>query len=841
MQRLKFFSVLTALVMLLGMVAACGGQPAAAPATSAPAAQAPAATEAPTAAAATEAPKPTEAAAPGAGKKFVIAMDATFPPMDMVDQSKAIVGFDPDMIAAIAKDQGFTFEIKNTAWDGIFAGLEGGSYDAILSAVSITAERQKTYDFSDPYLLSGQAVVVQTSNTTIKGKADLNNKKVGAQIGTTGADDIKTIPGVTAKSYDTIDLAVMDLANGQIDAVVVDYPVASNYALVSPQFKGKLKIVGDRYTNEPYGLTVQKGDPKGILPFFNAGLKDIKDNGTYNTIYAKWIGGTPPAAPAASSTVTTTGTVTTTAAVSGTQTASATDTLYSAKDCTYGGEIKSIEAVDDSTVKFTLCQSDVAFPSKVAFTSFQIQSSAYLQKTNGGGALVEQPLGTGPYMLDKWVKGDSIILKKNPNYNGPAKPAADTVVIKWNKEAAARLLELQAGTVDGIDNPAPDDFAKIQADPSLKLYPRAALNVMYLGFNNTLKPFDNEKVREAVAMGIDRQRIVDNFYPKGSTVADYFTPCEIAGGCEGDPWYKFDAAAAKKMLADAGFPNGFDVDLSYRDVVRGYLPEPALVAQDIQAQLKKNLNINVKLNVMESTAFLDAAQAGQLALHMLGWGADYPDQTDFLDYHFGQGATPQFGKTFPDLTALLKKAGSTVDPAERKKLYAQANALVKQHVPMVPIAHGGSATAFKADVKGAHASPLTNEYFAAMDPGGRKQLVWSQNAEPGGIYCADETDGESLRVCEQISEALLSFKVGSVEVEPGLADMPKSNADLTEWTFTLRKGAKFSDGTPVTAKDVVLSYAVQWDVTNPMHKGRTGDFAYFSTLFGAFLNAPPAK
>jgi len=190
---------------------------------------------------------------------------------------------------------------------------------------------------------------------------------------------------------------------------------------------------------------------------------------------------------------------------------------------------------------------------------------------------------------------------------------------------------------------------------------------------------------------------------------------------------------------------------------------------------------------------------------------------------------------------VLKKAATTVDPEQRKQLYAQANDLVKQHVPMVPIAHGGSATAFLADVKGAHASPLTNEYFAVMDPGGRKQLVWIQNAEPGGIYCADETDGESLRVCEQISEALLSYKIGGTDVEPGLAGMPTSNADLTEWTFTLRPGAKFSDGTPVTAKDVVMTYAVQWDAASPMHKGRTGDFAYFSTLFGAFLNAPPAE
>ena len=142
-------------------------------------------------------------------------------------------------------------------------------------------------------------------------------------------------------------------------------------------------------------------------------------------------------------------------------------------------------------------------------------------------------------MLDEWKQGDSIILKANPNYWGD-----EGQVCPWSSagapKARTRLLELQAGTVDGIDNPGPDDFATIEADTTLKLYPREAMNVFYVGMNNTMKPFDNEKVRQAIAMGIDRQRIVDNFYPTGSTVADYFTPCSIPGGCEGDAWYKFD-------------------------------------------------------------------------------------------------------------------------------------------------------------------------------------------------------------------------------------------------------------------------------------------------------------
>ncbi len=288
-------------------------------------------------------------------------------------------------------------------------------------------------------------------------------------------------------------------------------------------------------------------------------------------------------------------------------------------------------------------------------------------------------------------------------------------------------------------------------------------------------------------------------------------------------------------------PDGFKTTLSYRDVVRGYLPQPGLVAQDIQAQLKENLNIDVEINVMESGAFLDTAKTGTLPLFLLGWGADYPDQTNFLDYHFGKGASPQFGKGFEDLWAVLKKAATSADQAERNKLYAEANNLVKQHVPMVPVAHGGSATAFKADVTGAHASPLGNENFSVMQPGDRKQLVWMQNGEPISLFCADEEDGESLRACEQAGESLLAFKVGGTAVEPSLAESFTANADLTEWTFKLRQGVKFHDGTDFDAKDVIASWALQWDAANPLHKGRTGTFTYFNSLFGAFLNAPPAQ
>ena len=506
----------------------------------------------------------------------------------------------------------------------------------------------------------------------------------------------------------------------------------------------------------------------------------------------------------------------------------------------YTGLFREIAAIDPLTVQFSMCAPDPAFPSKAAFTSFAIQPSEYLEATGGTGDLLEKPIGTGPYMVSQWNRGEELVFTKNPNYWGD-QAVAETLVFRWQTESAARLLELQTGTVDGIDNPAPDDFETIAADANLQLLERPALNIFYVGMNNTYAPFDNELVRQAIAMGIDRQRIVDNFYQAGSEVAMHFTPCSIPNGCAGEEWYEFNPEMARELLAEAGYPDGFETEIAYRDVVRGYLPDPNIVAQDIQAQLAENLGITATINVMESGAFLEAADAGQLqGLHLLGWGADYPDMTNFVDYHFGAGASAQFGNKFDDLTATLAEAASLAGDDARAPLYEQANNLIKQYVPMVPVAHGGSGVAYLASVQNPHVSPLGNENFSQMDPG-KDTFVWMQNAEPISLFCADETDGESLRACEQVTEALLAYEVGGTAVVPSLATACEPNEDLTVWTCTLREGVTFHDGSTLDANDVVMSYALQWDAANPLHVGNTGAFSYFSALWGGFLNAPPAE
>jgi peptide/nickel transport system substrate-binding protein len=505
----------------------------------------------------------------------------------------------------------------------------------------------------------------------------------------------------------------------------------------------------------------------------------------------------------------------------------------------YKGELAKLEAVDASTVKMTLCTADPAIPAKVAFSALQILPSEYIQKAGGtkGGDLVNKPIGTGPYTLKQWDKGSQIVLEANPNYWG-AKPIAKTAVFQWNGEPAQRLVQLQSGAADGIDNVGTSDFDTVKNDPNLQLVERPALNVFYVGFNVDNPPFDNEKFRQAVGYAIDKQRVVDNFYPKGSTVATQFLPAAIAGYDKGFVDFKYDPNRAKQLLQESGVTN-LNLTLSYRDVARGYLAQPAAVAQDIQAQLAQ-VGITVTLDQQESTTFIDNANKGKLPFYMLGWGADFPDATNFFDYHFGAGGTPQFGKGFPDIQTLITQAGSKADQAQRDPLYAQVAQLLAQHVPMVPVANGGSATAYKKAVQNPQASPLTSEILAKMGVPGQDQFVFVQNGEPGGLYCADETDGEALRACEQIGEALLAYKINGTDVEPSLAEKYEPSADLKEWTFHLRKGVKFSDGSDLDANDVLKSYRVQWDAADPLHQGREGNFTYFSALFGGFLNPPPS-
>ena len=223
----------------------------------------------------------------GQSKNIVVATDATWPPMEYVDENKEIVGFDIDLMNAIAKEAGLEVEYRNVAWDGIFAGLAAGEYDAVISSVTITDERKAQYDFSEPYINAGQIVVVQ-AGSDITGPDALSGHTVGAQLSTTGAFAVQEMSGVTLKEYDEVGLAFEDLVAGRIDAVVCDTPVAADFALQREEYRAKLKIVGDSFTEEYYGILVQKGN-SDLLSKINEGLAAVQDKGTDKTLEEKWL------------------------------------------------------------------------------------------------------------------------------------------------------------------------------------------------------------------------------------------------------------------------------------------------------------------------------------------------------------------------------------------------------------------------------------------------------------------------------------------------------------------------------------------------------------------------
>lgn len=219
---------------------------------------------------------------------IVFATDATWPPMEFVNDQKQVVGYAMDFMTAAGKEAGFVPVFKNTAWDGIFAGLAANKYDAIVSSVTITEQRKKAMDFSDPYFTVRQALIVPKSSSA-KSLADLKGQKVGGQIGTTGYFAIKAVEGVEAKSYDEVGLAMEDLNVGRIAAVVCDDPVAANYAL--DKYKQNLKIAAiiESGEAENYGVAVHKGNSK-VLELVNKGIAAVKAKGLDKELKKKWIG-----------------------------------------------------------------------------------------------------------------------------------------------------------------------------------------------------------------------------------------------------------------------------------------------------------------------------------------------------------------------------------------------------------------------------------------------------------------------------------------------------------------------------------------------------------------------
>jgi len=223
----------------------------------------------------------------GEAEKYVVGTDAAYAPFESVSPSGEIEGFDIDIMKAVAEAEGFQVEFANTAWEGIFASLKGQN-DILISAITITEDRQKEMDFSDQYFESTNYIAIP-EDSDVNSLADLNGKVVSVQEGTTGDE---AITGFLGKDYTGIKRfkgtpeAFLELRNGKSDAAVADSGVVGNYVKNNPD--AKLRIVKDEnFPKEYYGIAVEKGNAE-LLVKINSGLKKIKENGTYDSIYSKW-------------------------------------------------------------------------------------------------------------------------------------------------------------------------------------------------------------------------------------------------------------------------------------------------------------------------------------------------------------------------------------------------------------------------------------------------------------------------------------------------------------------------------------------------------------------------
>ncbi len=222
------------------------------------------------------------------GKEIKIGSDTTYPPFETVDESKKIVGFDPDMMDEICKRANCKSTFVTTAWDGIFIALAQGQFNAIVSGVTITDERKKTIDFSEPYLRYGQIVLVRSDESAVTGVDSLTGKKVAVQTGTTNDEKATSLQKEgkvgDIKRYETFALAVKALTNKDVDAVIIDSYAADGFINQTPD---KLKKVGQPFTSEALGIALKQGD-KDLKAAFDAALGQMKSDGTLDKLYKKW-------------------------------------------------------------------------------------------------------------------------------------------------------------------------------------------------------------------------------------------------------------------------------------------------------------------------------------------------------------------------------------------------------------------------------------------------------------------------------------------------------------------------------------------------------------------------
>ncbi|WP_337969967.1 glutamine ABC transporter substrate-binding protein [Virgibacillus salexigens] len=217
---------------------------------------------------------------------YTVASDTSFVPFEFKEDGE-YVGFDIDLIHAIADEAGFEIELETTNFDGIIPGLQTGSFDIAIAGISITEERKQKIDYSEPYYESGLAIGVRSDNDSVKGIEDLEGKTIATRLGSTSASYIdENIENAEASQFEQLDQAYLAVENGSADAILYDAPNVNYYIQTNGD---NLKVVGDLYQAEDYGIAISKGQEE-LVTAINDALATLKENGKYDEIYEKWFG-----------------------------------------------------------------------------------------------------------------------------------------------------------------------------------------------------------------------------------------------------------------------------------------------------------------------------------------------------------------------------------------------------------------------------------------------------------------------------------------------------------------------------------------------------------------------
>ena len=363
-----------------------------------------------------------------------------------------------------------------------------------------------------------------------------------------------------------------------------------------------------------------------------------------------------------------------------------------------GHVIQEVKAVDEYTVQFVLKRQQAPFLKNLAMKPFGIASPAAVEKY--GEQFRNNPVGTGPFKFVEWKQNDSITLEKNPDYWQEGLPKLSKVIYRVIPENTARLNALVNGEIDIMDGLNNSDEATVLANDQLQVLERPSNNVGYIGMTVTRKPFDNKLVRQAINHAIDKQAIIDAFYGGKAEPAINPLPPSLEGYNDQIKDYEYDLEKAKALLAEAGYADGFEIDLWAMPVARPYMPEAQKVAEVIQESLSQ-IGITANIQSVEWATYLEKAANGEFDMFMLGWTGDNGDADNFLYTLLDKdsiGSNNHSHYSNDELHDILIEAQTETDQAKRNELYMKAQEIIKEDAPWVPLVHSVPLLAAHKDV-----------------------------------------------------------------------------------------------------------------------------------------------